>query len=300
MAMESGRADTVALTQLCQSLRAVRLCTGEVQELERSLARLGQLAPLLVFEQDDQLEVIDGFKRLGAARKLGWAGISIRRLEVTAIGAKVRLWQSNLGKGLSELEEAWLVQSLHREDELTQVQIGQLFGRHKSWVNRRLLLVESLCKEAQADVRLGLLSATTARELCRLPRGNQAQVARVVTRRGLTRQQTARLVDAVLSARDEETDPENLYERLQPPSGDQTARPRRKRTPGDWIASDAAAIQRLCGRLQARLLERSLTSLGTEAEKRCGQILSELQAVLRALCQTVERACNNEVRYGEP
>jgi len=299
--MKSGRADTVVLTKLCQSLRTMRLPSpsGELEDLERSLARLGQLVPVLVYEHDAQLEVIDGFKRLCAAQKLGWASISICRLDVTATGAKVRLWQSNLGTGLSEMEEAWLVRSLHRQDKLEQVQIGQLFGRHKSWVNRRLLLAESLCEEAQADVRLGLLSATSARELCRLPRGNQAQVARVVTRGGLTRRQTVQLVDAVLSARDDEVDPERLWQRLQPAADGEAVRPRCKRTPGEWIVSDATSVQRLCGRLQARLLERSLSSLGPEAEKRCGESLRELQAALGALCQTVDRALKNEVRHGD-
>ena len=188
--MQLSEVDAVALAQLSESLRGLRLCSpGERQSLERSLARLGQLSPLLVFRHGDTLEVIDGFKRLGAARSLGWAQLSIARLDVTMTGAKVRLWQSNAGTGLSEMEEGWLVQSLHREDKLTQPQIGQLFGRHKSWVNRRLLLVESLCKEVQSAVQLGLLSATSARELCRLPRGNQAQVAKTVTQRGLTTRQ---------------------------------------------------------------------------------------------------------------
>ncbi len=299
--MESGRTDTVAITTLSQSLQILRLCVSSAQqELERSLARLGQLLPLLVFDNGDQLEVIDGFKRLGAARKLGWASISICRLDVTATGAKVRLWQSNVGTGLSELEEAWLVQSLHRQDKLTQPQIGQLFGHHKSWVNRRLMLVESLCEDAQTAVRLGLLSATSARELCRVPRGNQAEVARVVTRRGLTKRQTVQLVDAVLSVRDDKVAPEKLWQRLQPKASDRTVGSKCKRTPGEWILSDADSIQRLCGRLQARLLERSLASLGTEAENRCGQKLRELQTVLGALGQTMDRALQNEVRHGDP
>ncbi len=299
--MEPSGVETVALAKLSQSLRSMRLCSpGERESLERSLARLGQLSPLLVFGHGNELEVIDGFKRLGAAQCLGWATISITQLDVTMTGAKVRLWQSNAGTSLSELEEAWLVQSLHREDKLTQTQIGQLFGRHKSWVNRRLLLVESLCKEAQVAVRLGLLSATNARELCRLPRGNQAEVAEVVTRRGLTKRQTTRLVDALMSAKnnhddnddnndDDKAEPELLAQRLQAETRDPAKRAQRKRTPGEWLLADSDSIQRICGRLQARLLDRSLRSLGPEAEKRCGQRLSELQGVLNALCETIER-----------
>lgn len=288
--MEPTGAGTVVLAALSQSLRSMRLCIhSERQSLERSLARLGQVSPLLVFGHGEKLEVIDGFKRLDAARSLGWANILVTQIDVTLTGAKVRLWQSNAGTGVSDLEEAWLVQSLHRDDNLTQVQIGQLFGRHKSWVNRRLLLVESLCQEAQAAVRLGLLSATTARELCRLPRGNQAEVAELVTRRGLTKRQTARLIDTLVAARDGEGQPELLAEQLQPKASGPAKRSQRKRTPGEWILADADSIRQICGRLQARLLERSLGSLGPEAEKRCRCLLHEVQSVLDALCQTIDR-----------
>lgn len=297
--MKPTGTQVVAVSALSHSLRAMRLCApGEQQSLERSLARLGQLAPLLVFVEGDGLEVIDGFKRLEAARNLGWAEISVVPLEVTRTGAKVRLWQSNAGTNLSELEEAWLVQSLHREDKLTQVQIGQLFGRHKSWVSRRLLLVESLCEEVQAAVRLGLLGATSARELGRLPRGNQAEVAQMVTQRGLTTRQTAGLVHGILSARDSESRPEILAENLSRQASGPKARSQSKRTPAEWILSDVASIRRTCGRLQARLLERSLASLGPESAERCAIALRELQGVLSALKHTVERAVQNEVCRG--
>lgn len=177
--MELNDSKPVAPAALSESLRSMRLCAAVAQQsMGRSLARLGQISPLLVFSHDGKLEVIDGFKRLQAARSLGWASILITLLDVTMTGAKVRLWQSNTGLGLSEMEEAWLVRSLHREDGLMQVQIGQLLGRHKSWVNRRLLLVETLCEEAQQAVQLGLMSATSARELCRLPRATRPRSRR--------------------------------------------------------------------------------------------------------------------------
>jgi len=45
------------------------------------------------------------------------------------------------------IEEAWIVHSLARDDSLSQQQMAKLFGRHKSWVSRRLALVERLCPE---------------------------------------------------------------------------------------------------------------------------------------------------------
>ena len=295
--METTGSRSVAPATLSDSLRSMRLCAPVAQQsMERSLAQLGQLSPVLVFAHDDRLEVIDGFKRVLAARALGWACIDISQLDVTLTGAKVRVMQSNTGQNLSELEEAWVVQSLHREDGLTQVQIGQLMGRHKSWVNRRLLLVETLCEEAQQAVRLGLMSATSARELCRLPRGNQAEVASVVTQHGLTTRQTASVVDAVLSMRDDGVAPavlaEQMANRICTEASD--ASPKRRRSPGEWIVTDAESLRRYSARLQARLLERSLASLGAEAAALCEQTLHELDATLEALRQTLKRVLPQE------
>ena len=43
------------------------------------------------------------------------------------------------------------MQALVREDGLSQVEAAELLGRHKSWVCRRLALLERLGDEAQAD-----------------------------------------------------------------------------------------------------------------------------------------------------
>src|ERR1019366_6473091 len=56
-----------------------------------------------------------------------------------------------------ELEEAWVVQGLVRDDGMTQVEAAHLLGRHKSWVCRRLALLEKLSAVVKEDLRLGLV-----------------------------------------------------------------------------------------------------------------------------------------------
>ncbi len=55
--------------------------------------------------------------------------------------------------------------------------IAARLGRHKSWVCRRLMLVEALDPAVQADVRLGLLMPRAAPAVGQLPRGNQPAAA---------------------------------------------------------------------------------------------------------------------------
>ena len=45
---------------------------------------------------------------------------------------------------MAELEEGWLVRSLFREDLLSLPEISRRLYRHRSWVWRRLMLVEAL------------------------------------------------------------------------------------------------------------------------------------------------------------
>src|SRR5713226_7801896 len=133
--------------------------------MARSLERYGQLSPVVVCRRQERYELIDGFKRLGA-------------------GGRTR-----------ELEEAWIIQALVREDGLSQVEVAELLGRHKSWVCRRLALIERLGAKARDDLRVGLLSPTAAREIVRLPQGNQAEVLDAVRREALSRGELAGLVD---------------------------------------------------------------------------------------------------------
>src|SRR5690606_14883068 len=92
--------------------------------------------------------------------------------------------------------------SLYREDGMSLPQIGIAFGRHKSWVWRRLMLAEALDPIVQGDVRLGVLAPRAAVAVSRLPRGNQQAASAVVVRRGLTVRQTDLLVEELLVERD--------------------------------------------------------------------------------------------------
>lgn len=289
MCMErEATAIEVGPEEVGEALLEVRLCVPEAQvQMRRSLSMLGQLTPVQVYREDGKLELIDGFKRLHAARAMSWPKLRAEVQQVDAAGAKVRLWRCNAGAGLSELEEAWVVRALYRDDKLTQPQIGQLLLRHKSWVCRRLMLVEGLSDAVTADVRLGLLSPSAVRELARLPRGNQDEAAHAATSRGLTSRQVMRLVDGLLGATDEVERAQLLA--LSGTTPKTAASVARRRTPGEHLAADAFAMKRLTVRLHTRLLERSLASLGAEAAALAARELLELKAALTALGTTLEQ-----------
>ena len=65
------------------------------------------------------------------------------------------------------------MRSLHREDRLSEPEIARRMSQHKSWVWRRLMLVESLDPIVQADVRLGLIAPRAAVACCRARLGGR-------------------------------------------------------------------------------------------------------------------------------
>jgi len=289
-----GEIGARALSALSDSLHALRLPAEDAgRELARSLRDHGQLTPLLCCRVSEAIEVVDGFKRLRAARELGWTQLRVEIRDADRAEAKLLVFQSHRAQGLCDLEEAWVVRSLYCEDGLTQPEIARRLGRDKSWVCRRLQLAEGLAAGVEADVRLGLLCTSAVRELVRLPRGNQEACARVAIRRGLTTRQTAKLVDSLLAADDHAQ--EELLARveagaeLELPPG----RPSRRRVlgHGEWLSVEAAGLKRQAVRLHARVLQRSLSSLGEPAAELARNTLRDLIPCLSALHSTLERVC---------
>src|SRR5438132_12992708 len=164
--------------------------------MARSLDRYGQLSPVVVCQREGHYQLIDGFKRLGAARgRTAMSHLSARVMEADDRAAKAAIYGLNrAGSRTRELEEAWIIHALVREDGLSQVEVAELLGRHKSWVCRRLALIERLGAKARDDLRVGLLTPTAARQMVRLPQGNQAEVLDAVRREALSSAELACVV----------------------------------------------------------------------------------------------------------
>jgi len=211
------RYETVRIAELDERYGSLRLAKPEVvAALRRSVERHGVMHPILVNGLDGaRWAVLDGFKRVRVARELGAQELAARVVELDEAAAQAAMVTSNTPhRGLSELEEAWVVRSLVRKCKVKQADVAELLGRHKSWVCRRLLLVERLEESIQEDMRLGLVGATVARELARLPRGNQTAVAACIQKHELTSRQGAELVDRYLLSPSEEAFAEVLADPL--------------------------------------------------------------------------------------
>jgi ParB-like chromosome segregation protein Spo0J len=200
---KAGEVRGISLGVLGEDYRRYRLPDANAEgAMARSLERYGQMAPVVVCLREEKPQMVDGFKRLSAARMLPrWTTLSARLLDVDERGAKAAIYGLNrAARPTQELEEAWIVFALVREDGLTQVETAELLGRHKSWVCRRLALLERLDEAVRDELRVGLLGPTAARALVALPAGNQVEVLGCARRAGLTTAELRGVADLVRSA----------------------------------------------------------------------------------------------------
>jgi ParB-like chromosome segregation protein Spo0J len=199
----AGEVTAVRLDALGDQFRRYRLRVPQaVQAMVQSLRRWGQCAPIVATVRQERPQVLDGFTRREAAQQVrGMTTLLVRLIDVDDQRAKAAIHGLNqTGRRPYELEEAWLVQALVREDGLSQSEVAELLGRHKSWVCRRLALLEKLADDVRQELEVGLLTPTAAREIARLPTGNQLEVLDVSRREALSSDELGGVVRLLLGA----------------------------------------------------------------------------------------------------
>jgi ParB-like chromosome segregation protein Spo0J len=203
----SSTAETIELSLGCidEQFSALRIVNPEADSaIFRSMERYGQIMPVVVSEvARNDYQMLDGFKRLRSARVLNMETLEARIMRLTIRAGKAALMQLNwVGKSINSMEEALVVHSLFHEDTLSQVEIATLLGRHKSWVCRRIALIDRLCDEGRNQIKLGLLPISMSRDLVKLPRGKQETLLDTISKHHLSCRETKKLVDE-LQARPE-------------------------------------------------------------------------------------------------
>jgi ParB/RepB/Spo0J family partition protein len=199
--METVSSITIPVNDIGQRYSALRIIQPKADKaMERSMSRYGQLTPVVIGTgADDRYEMVDGFKRLRAGRKLGYSVIEAKVMPGSERVMKAAIIHLNVrARTIADLETALVIQSLHRKNGLSQVEIAALLDRHKSFVCRRLQLVEKLSKDVIEHLKLGLINITIGRQLTRLPAGNQAKALGTILKYRFTGSETARLVGLLL------------------------------------------------------------------------------------------------------
>src|SRR5262245_8526613 len=131
-----------------------RCAPAREKRLLASLMQWGQQTPIVVVaDRDAPPVVIDGYKRIRALRRLQADTVPATTWALSEIDALVLQHLMRASGAVDPFEQAWLLRELHVRFDLSIDALAQRFDRSKSWVSRRIALVEQLPDQIQARVR---------------------------------------------------------------------------------------------------------------------------------------------------
>jgi ParB family chromosome partitioning protein len=162
-----------------------------VARLAESIERCGQIVPCIVVGAPESqngkgvgaqaLVLIDGYRRVGALRRLGRDTVSAEQWSCDLTTALLRVLARRQDRAFASIEEALLLRALVGEHGLSQHEVARQSGRDVSWVSRRLQLLSGLPDAALAAVRGGHLSSWAAnRVVAPLARANAEHAVRLL------------------------------------------------------------------------------------------------------------------------
>lgn len=150
---------------------------GDVSGLAMSMALIGLRYPILVVDQDGHYVVLDGHRRVAAARSLGWKEIAVQVAPAPADEAErieIQLGANQAHARLNPIEEAEALKALLGFGRPLHAAAAAA-GRTEQQAERLLLLL-NLHPSIQEDVAAGKLSPTAALPLTSLPAQEQLKV----------------------------------------------------------------------------------------------------------------------------
>jgi ParB-like chromosome segregation protein Spo0J len=217
------------------------------RRLAASLAEIGQRVPIVVIASGPRFLLIDGYLRVDVLRRLSR---DTAQATTWPLGETEALIQRHhlSARSRSIVEEGWLLQHLAREERLGLDELAARFCRSKSWVSRRIDLVEKLGASIHAKLRAGIFAPQAAMKyLVPLARANRAHLDRLLAALGPTR----------LSVRDVGA----LYE--------------------GWRRADAAGRERLVD--DPHLFLRAIRTAEPDADEDAGALLGKDLAALAGI-----------------
>lgn len=139
-----------------------------IRQLYLSIAQMGQQLPVVVVPEKAQTNrwlLIDGYRRVQALVQCGRDTVEAEVWSCSPQEALLNLLAQGQQRSWSVIEEAGLIQTLQSQYGCTQSDIAHRLGRDKSWVSRRLSLLNEIGDEVAAEVYRGVLSPWVAQRV---------------------------------------------------------------------------------------------------------------------------------------
>lgn len=175
-----------------------------LEELAQSIKSQGVMQPITLrpLQAPDsngvKYEIIAGERRWRASQLAGLNTVPAIVRELTDEAAIAMALIENLQRDdLNPMEEAYALERLQQEFELTHQQIADTVGKSRAAVSNSLRLI-ALAKEAKQMLENGDIEMGHARALLALPQKDQPGAAYEIVERALTVRQTEAMVKQLL------------------------------------------------------------------------------------------------------
>ena len=171
-----------------------------LDELAASIKAQGVIQPIVVRSiANDKYEIIAGERRWRATQLAGLDKIPVVIREVPDEAAVAMALIENIQReDLNPIEEAFALQRLQQEFELTQQELAEAVGKSRPTVSNLLRLM-TLREDVRRLVEHGDLDMGHARAILALPAERQGEAAQQVVAKGLSVRQTEALVRNMLA-----------------------------------------------------------------------------------------------------
>jgi len=234
---------------------------GALAELTASLGEHGLVQPIVVRARGDRYQLIAGQRRLAAARRLGWAKLPVRVLDVDDRQmSEIAIVENLQRRDLDALEKAASFKTYLAAWGCTQDELAKRLSIDRSTVTNLIRLLE-LPEGVQQRLRAGEISMGHARAL--LPLGDeheQVKLAQRIVAEGLSVRAIEGEVQEILRA--DEDDPaladDDVPTAVADPDGEEdplapAAPSTAKRKPGRPATKRTAQVQAVEAQLRRAL-----------------------------------------------
>lgn len=154
-----------------------------VTTLANAMEHCGQIIPVITVKGSHESYVlIDGYLRVAALKRCGKDTVMAEVWCCKEAEALVQVFMRTQERQWDALEQAYMIKELQERHQLSQGRIADLMGKDKSWVSRRVSLLQVLPEDILQMVRTGQVSIWVAtRVLAPLARANPEHAKTLTT-----------------------------------------------------------------------------------------------------------------------
>jgi len=184
-----GMIEDLNILEIRSPLNQLRI-VDELDDLVRSISQKGLLQPIIVrtVENGNLYEIVAGYRRFSACKKLGWRKIPCQIVELTDKEAfEVSIMENVQRKTLNPMEEAKAFKTYVCDNGWGGVtELAAKLGKSAAYVTKRIMLLD-LPSEVTKAINESSIGPSVAQELLYLEKQDEkSKLAKLIIERHLT------------------------------------------------------------------------------------------------------------------